>query len=379
MVSRFDIRLRNLSLILIACNLVYFLFPFPPIVLRSLLVALCMYVILFRPHRFSSLEKWMLALSVVNVAYFIIALLTRRSTPSMTSVGNNLCAFLPLCLFSYLARKNVMTEKFVSFMTIVLLLSCIAYYVNYEQMRMTRFLMDEDESLTINASTVFLMLLPLLIYEKKRYLLYIELFVCVFFIVSAVKRGNIVAAVIPIGIILWQQFKNSKRNAIALFGLLIVVVVGSYYFGEFISEYEYFQQRLEDTMEGNSSHRDSIYLAAFNTWVNSNFFHLWFGNGYRAVTRSIGIPAHSDWIEILVDNGVFGIIFYIGIFVSFFSIICRTRTFPEKFVLWSAFLAWFAKSIYSMAYVENWMCLLMISIGIALNGPIKRRSLDEPN
>lgn len=377
MVARSDIRLRNISFFVIVCNLLYFIFPFPPIVLRLILVALCFYVILFRPHRFSALEKWMLALSAINIVYFFIAFSTKGYS-RVTSIGNNLSAFMPLCLFSYLAKKGTMTGKFVTIITVILLLACVAHYIHYEQMRLLAKNLDEDESTTINASTVFLMLIPLLFFEKKRILLYAELAVCVFFIASAVKRGNIVAAALPVAILLWYQFKDSKRNAFGLFVLLAVVVAGSYYLNEYLENSYYFQKRLEATMEGNTSGRDRIYVEAFNVWFNSDFFHLLFGNGFRAVTRTIGTPAHSDWIEILVDNGIFGIVFYFGIFICFYKVIRQTHVIPEKLVLWSAFLAWFAKSIYSMAYVENWMCLLMISVGLAMWRPKQEtEELDE--
>ena len=377
MVNRSDIRLRNISLAIIAFNLAYFIFPFPPIVLRLLLVALCLYVILFKPHKFSALEKWMLAFSVVNIVYFFIAFITKGYS-YVTSIGNNLCAFLPLCLFSYLAKKGTMTEKFITVTTVVLLLACVAYYIHYEQMRMLAKELDEDESTTINASTVFLMMIPLLFYEKRRVLLYAEVSVCVFFILSAVKRGNIVAAALPLVILLWYQFKDSKRNALALLVLLGFVIVGSYYLREYLSNSYYFQQRLEDTLEGNSSGRDRIYVEAFSIWEKSNGFHLFFGNGFRAVTRTIGTPAHSDWIEILVDNGVFGIVFYLAIFLSFFRVIRHSHDLPEKLVLLSAFLIWFAKSIYSMAYVESHMYLLMIAVGLAMWRPKQEMEvLDE--
>lgn len=368
MVDRSNIRLRNITFVVCVCYLVYFIFPFPPIVWRLSLVALCMYAVLFKSHCFSTLEKWMLTLSTINIVYYFVAF-TTSGYKGFTSVGNNLCAFLPLCLFSYLAKKGTMTEKFVRVMTIVLLLACVAYYVHYEQMRIMAKELDEEESTTINASTVFLMMLPLLFYEKRRVLLYAELAICVFFIVSAVKRGNIVAAVFPVTILLWFQFQDSKKNATRLLFLIIAMVVGAYYLREYLSNSYYFQLRLEDTMEGNSSGRDRIYAAAFNVWLDSDFFHLLFGNGFRAVTRTIGTPAHSDWIEILVDNGVFGILFYLGIFISFFRVICRTHTIPDKLVLWSAFFAWFAKSIYSMAYVEGHMFLLMIAVGLAMGRP----------
>lgn len=373
--NKSDVRIRNLSLLVLMGNLLYFLFPFPPIVWRLTLVAICLYIILSKSHRYSALEKWMLALSVLNVVYYFITYFVRGNV-YMTHVGNNLCAFLPLCLFAYLSERGLLTEKFISIMIAMLLASSIVYYVHYERMKMALWGLSEGDQGTINASTVFLMLIPLLLYEKKRILLYVELAVCVFFIVSAVKRGNMVASILPISIFLYYQFKTTKRNAFGLFLLVVVIGVGAYYLSKYVSGSYYIQKRLEDTLAGNSSGRDRIYASAIQIWTNSNTFHFFFGNGYRAVTNALGTPAHSDWIEILVDNGIFGIVFYLGIFISFLIMIKNTHVFPEKLVLISAFLVWFAKSIYSMAYDENYMCLLMISIGAAM-GKVKIKKMEQ--
>ena len=375
-VRKNDIWLRNISVAVIVSNLLYFYFPFPPIVLRIILIGLCLYIYCRKDYYLSAIEKWMMTLCGLNILYYFLDFLNPGS-PSMTSVGNNLCAFLPICLFSYLTEKKVMTEKFISIMIVLLILSSIGYYVHFEQLRLQSLNLEDGDSATINASTVFLMLIPLLFYEKRQTLAYIEMAICIFFLVSAVKRGNIVAAILPVLIFLYYHYKQSKRNALRLLILLFFVVIGTYLLNELVTSNYYFQRRYEDTLDGYLSNRDRIYYDSFHLWYNADFFQLLFGNGFRSVTHYLGTPAHSDWLEILVDNGIIGIIIYIGVFVSLLKIIINCKSIPERQILFSAFLAWGAKSVYSMAYVENYMSLLMISIGIAITkSKIKNQSLN---
>lgn len=363
-INRSDRWLRNITLVVMTCNLLNSLFPVPPMVFRLMLLLLCLYVFLHRWNILTKLEKWMTVFCGVNFIYFLLAFVSR--SVSATHVANNLCAFLPICIFIHLSRRGVMTDKFMTIMTIVLLLGSIGYYINYERMRVLSFGMEDSDNLTINASTVFLMLLPLLFFEKNKVLFYFELAICVFFIVSAVKRGNIVASVIPIGLLMLYQYQQSKKNLFTMLLLLAVVVVGSNLLREYILSNSYFLSRVDDTMMGESSNRNRIYRSAFLIWWNSDLLNVFVGNGYRAVARSIGVAAHNDWLEILADNGILGFVIYLGIFIELFKQLKKTTIQPDKLVMISAVFIWGVKSLVSMAYVENYLFLLMISIGFVI-------------
>lgn len=367
-----DIWLRNITLAIMTCNLLNAMFPVRPMVWRLLLLLLCVFVLLKRWNDLVPLEKWMFILSGVNFIYFLLAYVSRDVSPN--SVANNLCAFLPISVFVYLSRRGAITERFLSFMTVILLLASIGYYINFERIRILSYGIDDSENLTINASTVFLFLLPLLFYEKNRPLFFAEMAVCVFFIVSAVKRGNIIASVIPIGLLMVNQYRRSRKNLFAMIFLVIAVAVGAFLLREYILDNSFFLRRLDDTLNGETSNRSRIYRDSFLLWWNSDFIQVLFGNGYRAVTRILRIPAHNDWLELLVDNGLFGFVLYLFVFISFYKVIRKTLVETDRFVLIAAFLIWFAKSLYSMAYVENYLYLLMIAIGYVIGKQRQTRS-----
>lgn len=371
--AKADIWLRNITLAVMTCNLLNAMFPVRPMVWRLFLLLLCVYVLLKRWNELVPLEKWMFFLSGVNLIYFLLAYVSRSVSPN--AVANNLCAFLPIAIFIYLSRKGAITERFLSIMTVILLLASIGYYINYERMRILSVGVEDSENLTINASTVFIMLLPLLFYEKNRILFFFELAICVFFIVGAVKRGNIVASIIPIGLLMLHQYRQSRKNLIGVFLLVSAVGIGAVLLRNYILDNSYFLRRLDETLEGETSNRLRIYHDSFLLWWNSDFLQVLFGNGYRAVTRHLRIPAHCDWLELLVDNGIFGFVLYLCVFISFFKLIRRTADKTDKFVLLSSFLIWFAKSLYSMAYVENFLFILMIAIGYVIGKQKRPKSL----
>ena len=77
--------------------------------------------------------------------------------------------------------------------------------------------------------------------------------------------------------------------------------------------------------------------------------------------------AHQDWLELLINNGILGIIFYLSVFVSilrYYQQSRRSMTYAERFMFLSAVFAWFIRSMFSMAYYSIETCFLVISLAI---------------
>ena len=347
--------------ILIFLNLIYSVLPFRPIIYRLLILAICGYLVLIRKRNFFLPEKIVIVFLIVNFIYFLIAGVSHRL--GTTTIGNALVALFPLLVFSYLTGKGCFTDKFINILFVGLLVGSIVYYLDYQVHFMAR--VSREENLTINASSVFLFLMPLLFYVKKRYISWIGIVICMFFIFSAVKRGNIVASVGPLLLFCYAQIKRKKSVGSRLF-IVLAVLAGLYLLYRFAISSAYFMNRFEDTLEGDSSGRDVIYGNAYQIWVNSSFFQFLFGHGFDATIKLIGKHAHSDWLELLVDYGVLGASIYLALFVSLALQLKHCRTFEDKCVLLGVLYIWFVKSVVSMAYFEPWMILLMISLGIML-------------
>ncbi len=77
---------------------------------------------------------------------------------------------------------------------------------------------------------------------------------------------------------------------------------------------DYFRFRIEQTLEGESSSRDVIYSQLWSHYLgNDSYLELIFGEGaFYTVNITIGNhKAHNDWLEILIDCGLLGVISYI--------------------------------------------------------------------
>ena len=360
--------IRNLALLLIVCNMLYWLFSFPPVVWRVGMVLLSVFVIALEGGAKTGMEKAVLAFTFLNLVYFVLSFLT--ITPSFTQFGNTLCAMLTLSLFACCGEKGAMTDGFFFVVSIVLLLVSIASFYHAQTTAWIQLGLEEGTDITNNATSAFLMLLPMLFLIKKDWIKMVFLAICLLFLIMGAKRGNILAAIIPTGLFVWYMLRDSRHSAAKTFLLVAAVIVIGYLAYHWFSTNEYLMYRMEQTAEGNASERDIIYANAWHTWYDSqNIFRFLFGYGYDATIHHPmmeGYRAHNDWLEILVDFGLLGIVFYIAVFISFLKHIRRTLNLQVKMILLSSFFIWLFKSAYSMGFTESNMPLLMISLGTAV-------------
>lgn len=367
LINKYNI-IRNLAILFIACNMLYWLFPIPPLFWRVGLVLLSLFVIVFKERDYLSCEKAILFFTLFNLIHFFVSFLWQR--PSTTQIGNILCAMLSLSLFVCLSEKGVMNDKAFFIIGIVLLVGAIMNYYHSERIALEGLISDNDTDITNNSSVVFLMLLPMLFLMKNNFQKWASLLVCIFFLISSAKRGNIIAAIIPSILFVHYTFKDSRRSVLKTIMALGVIVVVSYLTYYWTVSNDFLMYRIEQTTEGNSSGRDVIYAGAWHTWFNSNnFFHYLFGYGFDGTVHQSSTLyhyAHNDWLEILVDYGLLGIPFYLMIFLSLIKPIRRVQAYEMKMVLVSSVFIWLFKSVYSMGFTEEALSVMMISMGTAL-------------
>lgn len=359
--------MRNITFFLMLGFLVYHWFPFPPAIWRIGLVAICImgFSIHLREFKFTPLETAMLGFVVVNIIYFFMSFIWQ--IPDFTNFGNVLCSTLPLFLFYILSAHDAITQRS---LTVFLLLSVLLgyFYFTHAEYEMAQRLKHGGlGEITINASIIFLVTIPLLFFLKNRWLLVVLMTIIMFFIVSSGKRGNAISMSIAFYLIYRMNVKTKKTFAAKL--LMLAIYVGLFTLAyQTITNSDFLTRRLNDTIEGDSSGRDIIYKTTFYTWYNAKHtYNLLLGYGTDATRNLVGIRAHNDWLEILVDFGIVGFSFYLFFFVSLVKVIWQNKNDPQAFhILLAIFSIWFSKSLYSMGFTENLFSYLSMVIGIVL-------------
>lgn len=356
--------LRNVALISICGWLCYSLFPVPPFTWKLMFLGVAFLSIGQNLNNLTSLEKSIIVFLLFHLVYFFASYFW-LDNPSTTLIGNISVSLSAIPLFMTLGRKGVMNSRFYSVATIMLLLSALVYYKTME-IEYIANLIGGNEDITNNASVAFLCILPLIFVLKNRYLSYGVLLVCVYFILDAAKRGNIISAV---PVLLLFIFSTFRTKAISIYEkaifLAFCLVAASWGIKQY-EENEYLQKRIEQTMDGYSSGRDKIYENAWNVYSESeNVKNLIFGYGFQATfyNEQIGNYAHNDWLELLVDNGIIGALFYLSIFILLIKMIRSEKDLQKRFLLMSIVSIWFLKSLFSMTYTGETTFILFLMFG----------------
>ena len=365
------IYIRNILLLCITCNLLFFIFPFRPIIWRTIFTALCIYccVMNAKYYKYTGVEKSLLVFCGLNMVHFVLSFMWLD--PSTTQIGNTLFTLLSFIAFAFLGKKGVITDKFITVATIILTIAAIPYY-NHMYSRMSD-LLGGRENVVVNASIVFVTLLPMVLIIKNKIISMGILCVCWFYIIMAVKRGNIVAAIIPTLIYMYYILKENKKNYFKLILLILAIVCIGKWGMALMEGNEFFQKRLEETREGQTSGRNEIYASMWEFWYNTdNMVQLAFGHGFDATVASdelLQSRAHNDWLEILVNFGLLGVILYLLIFIALIRQISKTKDIHQKFILISITSVWFLKSLFSMGFTDEYTAIMAISYGYAVGMP----------
>lgn len=359
-----SILIRNFAILCMIGNLLYFIFPFPPIVWRLSLVLVSLYCVYINYIRYGlcNVEKAILSFVGINLIYYSVSYLWTK--PSTSLIGTTLYILLSFNMFAFLGKERVLTQKFICVSAILLTLSMIPSFYNYQELALEKH--TGAEATTVNESVFFLMLLPLLFCIRNRILSIGILCICLFFLVFGAKRGNILAAVLPIVMYIWIFFKESKKSFFKVVVGGVAIIGIAIWVKNLILSNEYFQYRIETTLEGNYSGRDSIYPEMWKLWYNSeNIVNILFGYGYSGsfLNSPSAHFAHNDWLEVLVDYGLIGIIVYAMIFVALIRFYFRLENGYARITCLAIMSIWFMKTLYSMAFWEESMVYMSIPFG----------------
>ena len=171
----------------------------------------------------------------------------------------------------------------------------------------------------INAVYYSILLLPLMYYDKRRWL---RILMCVLASIVVIISGKrtaffilLAVAFIPNLIPLKNTTKGKKRG-LTIWTLFISCIV-IYFVIQRISEVMdiTFFQRLSQISEDGGSGRFTTYGLVWNSYKTADPIRKLFGHGFNAVSlNQVSISsAHNDFLEILYDYGLIGL----GVYVVF--------------------------------------------------------------
>jgi len=260
--------------------------------------------------------------------------------------GIGLCAlsFYPAFYFS---QKKLLSNNFLIVFILIYTISSYSLYTTF-------FLEQATKETTNNFSYLFVSVLPFVfLFPNKRIVLsFTYMFFLTFLVIQGAKRGAIIITVFINLFWLIYLIFYQKVNIKELCMVSLSCIIAGLILKQFILNSDYLMRRYEITLLGNYSGRDEIYSKILSTWLNCNdsIFYL-FGRGFAATYSIFGTAAHNDWLELLFNNGVLGVILYFTVILSVFKMIYEKKFSREKrYIIFAILFSWFLSSIFSMFY-----------------------------
>lgn len=290
-------------------------------------------------------------------------------------------SFLPIYAFYYFAKIGKLNEHTIKGYFFLLVL----FYILYNQL-FSVYMFTEGgytDGFTNNLGYIFLALIPYVyIFDKKTFVQYGILLLSMGLIFLSMKRGALAIGLIISGWFIYNELKvSSTHKKIFIIALsCIVIVYGISYGIQYIETNSFAQARLEQTLEGNSSGRNDIYSSLWHIYSNDyNFIELLLGNGPNAPARLTNHDAHNDWLEILLCQGLLGIIFYL---VYWLKLIRYWRTIPSYrntfFIIGTFIITQFLRSLISMSYAAMpTAAVMLLGYAICINDNSKFKYINS--
>ena len=354
----------------------------------GLLLTLCRYTIIIWSFAYyiktvANFQKEPAVVKALSIFYLslaiygTIALVEGKTlhTPTTPIVPTNYIyktswSLLPIFAFYNFAKKGLLTKQFMlKWIYACVVVATISYYFGMLQ-SLARH--EGEEEATNNGGYIIVSLLPMSIFlkdrSKQQYLLLAGALLLTFL---SMKRGAILVAGIAVTVYFWYLFRYSKKSRkIQVFVALMVAALGIFYVYDRLSTTsEYFQERVDETMEGETSGRDFIqgFLIDYYMTQYTPTEQL-VGRGGNATLDVLGQFAHNDWIELGINQGLLGMLLYLFFWIAFAKTILKRDVPPKvKTALAMLFEMYFLKTFFSMSYSEYTLYASMVlGFGIAV-------------
>ena len=281
-------------------------------------------------------------------------------------------SLLPIYAYYSFAKQRQLTKASLSRWVIVFYIVAILIYVHTQRMNLLA-LADAGLARTEqvnNTAYLFLSIIPcLLLWNKRPFLQVVLLLISVMFIVASMKRGAIIIAAISVLFFLFFNFRNYKRGTKWFVLLLssVAIVVAVIFVKETIESNDFFVARINRTLEGDSSGRGELLSFFWNKMVReSSIFNMLFGYGACGTIKIGSNFAHNDWMEIFVNQGIFGVILYAYYWVGFFKTWHKVKCCRLLWmIIGELIIIHFSKTLFSMSY-SDMMFFSAIVLGYSL-------------
>lgn len=168
----------------------------------------------------------------------------------------------------------------------------------------------------VNSNYYLLCAIPIILLARRKWIKFPALIIACATVLFSMKRTGIAALLSSMFfIILYYARKNAHFRLKAFFASILFVLIFLNYNAIVDWMGIDFFHRFTSLEQDGGSGRSAIYQNCMETLRNGGIIKLLFGSGYNGFIKYYGseVSCHNDILEVLIDYGLFGLVFYLFI------------------------------------------------------------------
>lgn len=216
------------------------------------------------------------------------------------------------------------------------------------------------------------MLIPFILLLKDGWLKTLLLIVLSVMTLISLKRGALIAFAI---ILLYYLKEIFVLYPLKRYTITIALVAGAIFVVSYFQIYaDAALSRFDSMKDDEGSGRYVIWNSVFALLHDNNFFEWIFGNGEGSITKSGHTSGHNDFLHILYQYGIIGVIFYIVVVARAFKTYLFARKHIPQFSVacFSAFVTLIVVGLISDLWVSYSYFAFITSFWGCMEGYISR-------
>jgi hypothetical protein len=235
-------------------------------------------------------------------------------------------------IYTALTKGHIKIEFFI-LITFFFLMALMLIYFYYYYVILVISSIDNKELSQWNSSYAILVALPIGLLINNKAVKSILIFLSIIVVFSSLKRGGIVAMSLSLVFYFCVSLLHKKNKSffkiIFQFIGLPVLVIGFLLLLTYLNNYFDVYDRFRNMRQDRGSGRLDIYMKVLFNFNNFSINELLLGRGLNGVSKTLGISAHNDYLEVLFDYGLFG---FCALLLIFFKLISwNYKTIIGKF------------------------------------------------
>lgn len=258
-----------------------------------------------------------------------------NGTQNIIEVFTNISFYMAIFLLSNILMSKKFHVQVLSDMFFIIELIFSLMFIRYKisDVRIS--------SGAVNSVYFIVLLLPLILLNNKKYIRNIGIAIIIISAIISNKRTAFLMVIVSLAVyvvmFLCSQKTNFRKKISMIFAVIIISAITVFLYDYNVGGIDItLFDRLETIVEDGGSGRDIIYRYVIDEIRNFNAREWIIGNGYNGVflKSGLGTSAHNDFLEVLFDYGIVGLILY-GKFIA--KIILKTcRMFKKNYTVAAA-------------------------------------------